>query len=218
MHASTARRIHHRASVCASCLILMLGWQPPVTAAEPPGTSFQMTPMVGYRSGGSFEDEASGADLDLDSGSSYGLVINVDHDANTQWEFLYSHQDSELQLPQPFLGRRQFGLDVDYFSVGGTYLWRNPRVQPFIGAGIGVTYMSPEDSRLDSETRLMLQFAAGYRFVLAKNVGLRLEARGYGTAVDSDTAFFCGDGACIVRVDSSGFSQLEFNAGLSLGF
>ena len=211
--------VHELRKACGlACLLAAVGASAPLQAAEAPGGSFQMTPLIGYRSGGSFQDETSGTDLDLDSGGSYGLAVTIDHDADTQWEFLYSHQDSELQLPQPFLGERQFGLDVDYFSVGGTYLWRNPRAQPFISAGIGLTHMSPEDARFDSETRLMLQLAAGYRFVLGKNVGLRIEARGYGTAVDSDTAFFCGNGACIVRVDSSGFTQLEINAGLSLGF
>ncbi|MFA7386775.1 MAG: acyloxyacyl hydrolase [Thiohalobacteraceae bacterium] len=219
MQASYGYLVHARRNACGlACLLVAVAPPAPLRAAEPPGGSFQMTPLIGYRSGGSFQDEISGTDLDLDSGGSYGLAVTFDHDANTQWEFLYSHQDSELRLPQPFLGQRQFGLDVDYFSAGGTYLWRNPRAQPFVSAGIGLTHMSPEDAQFDSETRLMLQLAAGYRFVLGKNVGLRIEARGYGTLVDSDTAFFCGNGACIVRVDSSGFTQLEINAGLSLGF
>ena len=219
MRISSGYLLHRRRKVYGLAgLLAAIGMSAPLPAAEPPGGSFQMTPLIGYRSGGSFQDEASGTDLDLDSGGSYGLAVTFDHDANTQWELLYSHQDSELQLPQPFSGQRQFGLDVDYFSAGGTYLWRNPRAQPFVSAGIGLTHMSPEDARYDSETRLMLQLAAGYRFILGKNVGLRIEARGYGTAVDSDTAFFCGNGACIVRVDTSGFTQLEINAGLSLGF
>lgn len=197
-------------------LVLLLGAF--AVNAEPKNASIEITPLIGYRSGGSFNDPNTGAKLDLDEGGSYGLLVNIDHDANTQWEFLYSHQESELQLAQLFMGERVFGLDIDYFSVGGTYVWRDPRVEPFIAAGIGVTHMSPEDGRLDSETRAMLQLAGGYKIHLTKNIGLRLEARGYATALSSDAEIFCGNGACIARVESSGFSQYEINAGLSVRF
>ncbi|MBU1192602.1 MAG: outer membrane beta-barrel protein [Gammaproteobacteria bacterium] len=197
-------------------LVLLLGAF--TVNAEPMNTGMEITPLIGYRSGGNFTDPNSGEDLDLDEGGSYGLLLNIDHDANTQWEFLYSHQDSELQLAQLFVGERVFDLDIDYFSFGGTYVWRDPRVEPFISAGIGVTHMSPEDDRLDSETRAMLQLGGGYKFFLTKNIGLRLEVRGYATALSSDSEIFCGNGACIARVDSSGFSQYEINAGLNARF
>lgn len=186
--------------------------------AEPVGPGIEITPLIGYRSGGSFTDPNTGDKLDLDEGGSYGLLINIDHDANTQWEFLYSHQESELQLAQLFMGERVFGLDIDYFSVGGTYVWRDPQIEPFITAGIGVTHMSPEDGRLDSETRAMLQLGGGYKIFLTRNIGLRLEARAYATALSSDAEVFCGNGACIARVESSGFAQYEFNAGLIARF
>lgn len=184
--------------------------------AQPPG--FEITPLIGYRSGGSFTDPNSTAKLDLDEGGGYGLVVNIDHDANTQWEFLYSHQESELQLAQLFMGERLFGLDIDYVSFGGSYVWRLPQAEPFIAAGIGVAHMSPEDGRLDSETRAMLQLGGGYKIFLTRNIGLRLEGRVYATALSSDAQVFCGDGACIARVESSGFTQYEFNAGLSARF
>ncbi len=182
--------------------------------AAQPTTHVEITPLIGYRSGGSFTDPASGDKLDLDDGGSVGFILNIDHDANTQWEFLYSHQSSSLQLPQLFMGQRLFDLDIDYFSFGGSYVWRNPQVEPFISAGIGVTHMSPDDNQLDSETRAMLQLGGGYKIFLTKHIGLRLEARAYATALSSDAEVFCGNGACIARVESSGFAQYEFNAGL----
>ncbi len=186
--------------------------------AVPPEPNVEITPLIGYRSGGSFTDTNTGDDLDLDDSGSYGLVINVDNDANTQWEFIYSHQETSMQLTQLFMGQPVFDLDIDYFSFGGSYVWRDPRYVPFIGAGFGVTYMSPSDSQLDSETRAMLQVGGGYKIFLTKNIGLRLEGRAYMTALESDAAVFCGNGACFARVESDGFSQFELSAGLIARF
>lgn len=183
------------------------------------GPGAELTPFIGYRSGDSFQDPASGDDLDLDEGGDQGVIFNLDHDANTQWEFLYSRQDTELQLAQPFLGRDILDLDIQYFSFGGIYVFHDkahPGIKPFIGAGIGLTYMSPDG--LDSETDPMLNFVAGYKFFLTENFAVRLEARGYATALESDAAIFCGNGACIARVESEGFWQYEANAGLTLRF
>jgi len=187
-------------------------------AGEVAEYGMEITPISGYRSGGSFEDPTTQETLDLDEGVSYGLVVNKDYDANTQWEFVYSHQDTELKPDPVFTNNGQFDLDVDYFSMGGAYVWRDARLQPFIGAAFGLAYLAPQNSSYDSETRFMLQLSGGYKYFLTPNLGLRLEARGYGVLMDSDAAIFCGNGACVARVQSDGFGQLEINAGLNLRF
>lgn len=189
-----------------------------------PGQSFaqnprmEITPMAGYRGGGEFRDPDTDETLDLDEGASAGLILNIDHDANTQWEFMFSHQATELETGPAFLAQSRFDLDVTYFSAGGIYVWRDPKVEPFIGAGVGVTHMAPDDSQFDSETRALLHLVGGYKLHLTDNLGLRIEVRGYLTLMDSDAAVFCGNGACIARVESDGFGQAEVNAGLALRF
>ncbi|MBI5040218.1 MAG: outer membrane beta-barrel protein [Gammaproteobacteria bacterium] len=189
-----------------------------VHAAQNTEHGIEITPMVGYRSGGSFEDPATQETLDLDEGPSSGLVINIDHDANTQWEFVYSHQETELQLGPTFSGNRQFDLNVDYLAAGGAYVWRDARVQPYISATVGIAYLDPQDSTYDAETRFLLQLAGGYKYFVSPNLGLRIEARGYATMMDTDAEVFCGNGACVARIQSSGFGQVEINAGMNLRF
>ncbi|HSH28589.1 MAG TPA: hypothetical protein VK971_01680 [Thiohalobacter sp.] len=187
----------------------------PAVAAPPTG-DIELTPIAGYRGGGGFEDTGSGDSLDLDEAGSYGLVLNIDHDANTQWEFMFSRQATSLK-PGPSVAPG-FDLNVRHFSAGGIYVWWGERVEPFIGAGFGVTHMSPDGSDYDDETRLMFQLNGGYKFWLTRNIGLRLELRGYTTFMDSDAEVFCAGGACVARVESSGFGQLEGIAGLSVRF
>lgn len=184
-----------------------------------PAPNAELTPMIGYRSGDAFEDPDTGESLDLDDGADQGAIFNLDYDANTQWEILYSRQDSELTLTQPFQGQNSIDVDIQYVSFGGIYLFHDklhPGIKPFVGAGIGVTHMSPDG--LGSETKPVLSLVAGYKFFLTENFGVRLEARGYATALESDAAIFCGNGACIARVESEGFWQYEFNAGAILRF
>ncbi len=187
-------------------------------AAARPEHGIEITPIVGYRTGGSFKDPVTQETLDLDGAPSYGLVINSDYDANTQWEFVYSHQDTKMQLGPTFTGNRQFDLNVDYLSAGGAYVWRDARVQPFISATLGIARLAPQDSAYDSATRFQMQLAGGYKYFVTRNLGLRIEARGYETMMNTDAAIFCGNGTCIARVQSSGFGQLEINAGLDLRF
>lgn len=187
--------------------------------AAGPTLNAELTPMIGYRSGDSFEDPDTGASLDLDDGANHGAILNLDYDANTQWEILYSRQDSALQLAQPFQGRPSVDVDIQYVSFGGIYLFHDqahPGIKPFVGAGIGMTHLSPDG--LGSETKPVLSLVAGYKFFLTENFGVRLEARGYATALESDAAVFCGNGACIARVESEGFWQYELNAGAVLRF
>lgn len=196
--------------------LAVTAWLPESARAAP--AAVEITPMLGYRSSGSFEDPDTGEQLDLDEGASFGLVLNVDHDTNTQWEFMLGRQSADLQTGAAFSADRLLGIDVTYATAGGIYVWRDPRVEPFIGAGIGFTHMAPENSQFDSETRVLFSLVGGYRLRLTDHLGLRVEVRGYETLWSNDTAIFCGNGGCVARVDGAGFGQLEVNAGLTLRF
>jgi opacity protein-like surface antigen len=201
---------------CLAAMLLASTFPALAQAATPPG--MEITGFAGYRTGGGFKEPDTGERLRLDSDSNLGLILNIDHDANTQWEFLFSHQSTRLKPAPLFTGESRFDVDVSYLSGGGIYVWRDPKVEPFIGAGIGIAHLSPQDPRFDSETRALFSLTGGYRIRLTENIGLRLEARGYYTLLNTNAAVFCGNGGCIARVDSTGLTQVEVNAGLSMRF
>ena len=92
----------------------------PAQAQPPsPGSRFEITPMIGYRGGGDFEDAVTGETLDLDEGESFGLILNIEHGANTQWEFLVSHQRTELKPGPSAAASTAFDLDVTQITGGG---------------------------------------------------------------------------------------------------
>src|SRR5262249_11167022 len=69
---------------------------------------FDVTPMVGYRAGGEFDDvdpESTGGDsLDLDAGSTFGIDLGLYRDSHSFYEILYSRQESGIDSPDPVIG------------------------------------------------------------------------------------------------------------------
>jgi len=177
----------------------------------------EVTPFGGYRMGGDFQLD-TGESLRLDDSGSYGVIIGMDYQENTQLEFLYSHQLSPLkQQNGSSPNETLFDLGVDYFQIGGTYLWDYDRVVPFLSGGLGATYFNPDDSSYSSLTKFSMSLGGGVKLYATEHIGLRLEGRGYATFMNSGGAVFCS-GGCQVYVTSDVWLQFEVLAGLIVKF
>jgi opacity protein-like surface antigen len=180
----------------------------------------ELTPFAGFRFGGGFTDNATGLDLDVDEGESFGLILGVPATPDTQYELFYSFQKTSLQGEGLFANDPLFDLDIHYLHIGGTYLFPGERVRPFIGGGLGLTLFSPDGPGLDSEVYFSFSLGVGAKIPLSKRVGLRLEGRGFLTILPDETDIFCvssGGAACNVRVQGDVFGQVELLAGISFG-
>jgi opacity protein-like surface antigen len=95
-------------------------------------------------------------------------------------------------------------------------------LRPYLAAGLGATRFSASGPASDDEIRLSGSLALGLGMPVSENVALRVEARGYLTAVDSDSAFFCrsdnGAGLCRIVASGSTVGQVEVLAGIVFRF
>lgn len=177
----------------------------------------EFTLFTGYRGGGNFEETTSGTPLNIEEGQSYALTADIRQTANTWIQILYSHQETRLTSasadPLALLE-----LDVDYLHIGGVYEWPGQTAQPYLVGTLGVTWFNPDSSGYDDAIRASLGFGGGVRIKLSEHVGLKLEARGYSTLLDSGGAMFCGESGCRVIAASSTLWQSELRAGLSVRF
>ena len=193
----------------------------PAVAEEKP-KRFEISPFVGYRIGGTFEDDDSEVELDLDEGKSYGLALNMRADANTEYELTYSHQSTDVDVTEVAPGAPALDLDIDYLQIGGTYLWDGQRARPFLVATVGVAHLDPDDSDVDSETYFAFSIGGGWKVFPSNSLGLRLEARVYGTVLESDSDVFCRSGpsgsACLIQSRGDVLWQWELSAGASFRF
>jgi opacity protein-like surface antigen len=182
----------------------------------------QITPFVGYRLGGTFEDDDTEEDYDLDNNSSAGLIINFPSKANTEWEIYYSKQSTELKTGDLFLGTRVVDMDVEYLHLGGTYLFdRSGESQPYFVATIGATRMEPSGVDTSSETFFSFAAGGGYKYFPDKHIGLRLDGRFIGTFIDSNSNIFCQSdqgGTCVINTTGKILYQFEMQAGVVFRF
>ena len=195
----------------------------PVPAiAQDDVTKFELTPFAAYRGGGQFEQKEGSVEFDLQESNAWGLILNGQVEANTQWEVFYSNQSTRIKTTGSIADEPDFDIDVEYLHLGGTYLFDGDRVRPFIAATIGASHFGPRPSGFSSETFVSGSFGGGWKISLAKNFALRIEARAYATLVEDDSRLFCAssdEGAgCLLILEGSFFTQWETRAGLTFRF
>ena len=197
------------------------------TAGAVQAQTIEITPMVGYRFGGSLEaapgsgaGNQSSVDLVLDDAAAFGVQLGY-RVGEGEIELVYARQNTRLQTADLFTGAPVFDLALETWQIGGTYLFGDDdaRARPFVAVGLGITRLLPEPSGLSDETRFSASFGAGVKLWLGRHVGIRLEGRGFFTVLDSDSRTFCGGaGGCVIRTTGSELSQAEARAGLILRF
>jgi opacity protein-like surface antigen len=191
-------------------------------SAQDKNFNVEFTPFAGFATGGDFEDMASSATLALGDSSSLGVILDIRESTNTQWEILYSLQATEADTTGLPVGGEPLDIDVHYIQGGGTFLFEGGAARPFLAATIGATHFEPGLRGVDSETFFSFSIGAGLQVRPNDKFGIRLEARGYGTLLDSNTDLFCqsdpSGAACAIRTDSNVLWQFQGFAGLVLRF
>ena len=82
----------------------------------------------------------------------------------------------------------------------------------------GATRFVPGLSGYDATTKFGAGIGLGVKTFFSRNVGLRLEARGFYTLVKGDSGSLCADGHCLVVFSGTGLWQGDVNGGLILAF
>jgi hypothetical protein len=190
------------------------------TAARAAGAAdFEVTPFAGYTMGGDFTNASTGNTLSFDDTSSYGIMLDI-RQAEEAWiELYFSRQQTKLRADQgAFYGDPLFDVNVEYYHIGGTYSQATGKVKPFVVGTLGATHMVPKGEGLHSETKFSLSLGGGVKMYLTEHVGIRLDARWFGTLFNGGGSAFCSNGACLVTVQGDVLSQFAVNAGVILAF
>lgn len=190
-------------------------------AAPAAAQTVEITPVAGYRFGGSFALVEEEGALEVKESAAWGLSLSFKVAEDGELEALFARQDSRLAAEGLFTSAPRFDLAVETWQLGGNYLFREDgdAARPYIGVGLGVTRLVPEPAGLETETRFSASFAAGLKVYLGRHFGLRFEARGFFTVLESDSTVFCDSlTGCVVRSSGSELSQGEVRGGLIFRF
>lgn len=188
----------------------------------PPGAGaewgVEITPYAGYAIGGSFEDNTTGASLDVKEGGAFGLVLDYPDTPETQYELFYGFQRTKVTGGGTLGGETLFDLDIHYLHLGGTYMFPGEKVRPYIAGGLGATHFVPHGSGLNQKTYFSISLGGGVKIPISGHVGLRFEGRGFMTILPDSTEIFCvssGGASCDVKVQGDVLGQILLTAGIT---
>ena len=192
-------------------------------AQSDPG-NFEITPYGAYSFGGTFNDTETGASVDIKDSASAGLILNFRESANTQWEVLYSLQPAEADVTGLANATSPLDIDVHYLQAGGTYQGDGDTIRPYLALTAGAAHYDVKTDGFDSDTFFSFSIGPGLQIRPDSRLGIRLEARLFGTFVKSGSTLFCqsnpggGTAGCAFTVTGEILWQVQAMAGLVFRF
>lgn len=195
---------------------LFLGLNP--AYANEQALGLELTPFVGYRMGGDFENIDNGVEIALEDANSYGLLTAWRYDNYRQGELLISHYDTKFNVDELSSNVYRSDIAITYLHLGGNILLSEEIVPVFISGGAGVTHLSPKNNNLDSETKFSANLGLSTRFNITEQLRLYVGSRVYATLFNTDSEIFCDEKECAIYVESDVWLQTEVSAGITFVF
>jgi len=191
----------------------------PALSQNDEGT-IELTPYGAYSFGGTFQDEESTAEAELQDSGSFGLILDYQRKDNTQVELIYSLQRTDADVS----GTTVPNVNMHYLQLGGTYQFEAGKVLPFMSATLGGTHIDVDTEGFGSDTFFSFSIGGGLQIAPSSRLGLRLEARAFGTMLRSGSTIFCisdpgnGTAGCAITVSGDVLWQFQTMAGIVFRF
>ncbi|HEX9502476.1 MAG TPA: outer membrane beta-barrel protein [Thermoanaerobaculia bacterium] len=159
---------------------------------------FELTPFVGYRYGGTiFADQSRlfREDVKVESSGNFGVNFGIPLANGMKIELLVDRQATHftsgaggLFAPTDRLG----GFDVTYFHGGLVIPFAVSRsATPYVVVSAGVANLNPRVSGASSDTRFSAGAGIGVKVPINRNLGIRIEERGYFTSLNNNNGDNC---------------------------
>jgi hypothetical protein len=191
-------------------------------SAQAEEAKVEITAFGAYRFGGTFEDDQSDASYELEDSPSFGLILNIRDKDPTQWEIFYSQQQTEAVFTGAGANNPEVDVELHVLQLGGTYQWEGDVARPYLAFTLGGTHIRTSAAGSNSDTFFSGSIGLGLKFLPTSRFGVRVEARAYGTMLDSSTDLFCSTGpdtnVCAIRVKGKMLNQVETFVGLTYRF
>lgn len=189
-----------------------------LSAAPAFAQQVDLTPFGGFRVGGGMEDYYSGVKFDIKDNWSYGGMLDVAIPGGRAVEFVYSHQGTEVNAGSGYTGPvTAADVNVDLWQLG--LLQEKPLSPTVTSYGVGTLGITHFGFPTESADRFSIGFGGGAKVFPSPKVGLRLDARGYVTFVDTSSFYVTGGGGgAAVSFTSSALFQAEFLGGVVFRF
>jgi hypothetical protein len=210
------------ARLLPQALLVLLALATPARAQYVQIDSFEVTPLIGVRFGGTFDvraDQPPQAQAAWTDASSYGLSSGVRFDHFSLVEFRWTRSTSTLRFDAPsgLLGAPLRDVTLNQFHMDFTREFVIPDVKglrSFLTGSLGATHVA---AARDSFTRFSFGFGAGLKQFLGSRFAMRAEAKWLPILIDPEVgAWACGTvagGGCLVVLTGPLTQQFELSVG-----
>jgi hypothetical protein len=211
--------------VVAWLAVVALFPAPQAQAQAPWRPHLEITPTVGWRTGGELETSVSNlfdTDAEIDDSAIYGVTIDIPISHEFQVELLFNRQDSFFRADHGLFDQntRLADVTVDNYQAGLLWQWGGGQVNPFVVLTLGMARLDPDVAGASSEDRFASSFGGGAKIFFNRNLGVRIEGRGYwadlGGGNFDDCAYY--DDYCYGYNYDDDLYQFEGSVGLILSF
>ncbi|HEX2833883.1 MAG TPA: outer membrane beta-barrel protein [Thermoanaerobaculia bacterium] len=186
----------------------------------PGDDAFELTPSIGYRWGGTIFASQSfvfDQDVEVESSPSVGLSLGIPlGDSGMKLELMANRQSSELSIERGIFEPEGEVADIDvtYLHAGLQIPFaRSRNATPYFVVSAGLANLDPQLSGVTAENRFSASAGIGVKLPMSDFLSLKLEGRGYYTALEEDSD--CT--VCDYFYDEN-FYQGEVNLGLTFSF
>lgn len=210
------RKLPSRVSGIIASGVALCSWAVAVDAQDAE-RRFELSPMLGYITGGTFEDENTSQQLDLDDSQAHGLQLNIRADPQSTYEIQYAKQATRTRAP----GLPSLDVIIEKLEIGGTYEASEEPTRPFVALTLGASRFKPDDSAFNDDTYFSFSLGGGVKFFMDQPFGITIDARWAGAFVDEDTEVFClsaGGLTCLIEADAGLTSQFRVFVGFNARF
>ncbi len=210
------------ATAILTALVAWLALAAPARAQYVQIESFEVTPFVGFRVGGTFDvraEQPSQTQAIWNDASSYGLSAGVRFDHLSLVEFRWTRSTSSLRFEPPagVPGVPLGDVTLNEFHADFTREFIIAEVKglrSFVSGSVGATHIGAAS---DGFTRLSFGFGAGLKQFLGSKFAVRAEADWRPILIDPEVgAWACGAagfGGCVTILSGRLTQQFEFSIG-----
>ena len=153
-------------------------------------------------------------DLDIEDAMYYSAAIGINVSRETMAEIQYIFQPTNLEF-DPYsstMTSSTFAADVHYILGTGYYVKQFSRTgSGYFGLSIGAAGLVPQNN-LDPAWRFAFGLTLGIKFLLSKNVGIKIQSQGLFPVQWAGGSLYVGTGGAGYGV-SAGTSIVQINVG-----
>jgi opacity protein-like surface antigen len=195
-------------------------WRDRRHRSAPADDAFELTPFAAYRWGGTiFASQSFVFDQDVvvEPSAAFGLGVGIPlGDTGMKLELMANRQSSQLTVERGIFEPEGEVADIDvtYLHAGLQFPFaRSRNATPYFVVSGGLANLDPQVSGVRAENRFSASAGIGVKLPMSDVLSLRLEGRGYYTALEDSSD--CT--VCDYFYDEN-FYQAEVNVGMTFSF